>query len=152
MTGTTMDPATTLTVMVVGDAAAIPMLRVKLMVPGIPPLVGETVNEPGGTPGVVTVDVYVPEPDRVLVPVWPHASTCDVGVTVKLVATTGGGASPAGPSTPITDDVSTKRFCASVTMSEPVPQPLSVTRKLPPLVLTIAGDTLRNCGSGDTIV
>ena len=57
VTGTVTVPATILTVMVVGDKAATPLLRVKLIVPGIAPLAGVTVNDPGGTPAVVMVDV-----------------------------------------------------------------------------------------------
>ena len=61
-----MVPATRLTVIVVGEASGgtgtagaggTEVFRVKLIVPGIVPLVGVTVNTPGGTPGVVTVAV-----------------------------------------------------------------------------------------------
>ena len=145
-----MAPATTLTVIVVGDAVTTPLFRVKLMVLPIVPDVGVTVKAPGGTPAVVTVAVKVPEPEVVLVPVCPHSKACDVGVTVKEDATGGGSASPAGPSAPITCEVSTTRFCASVTISWLLPQPFCVARKLPPLVVTTDGETVRNCVSGDT--
>ena len=69
MTGTVVAPATILTVMVVGEAVATPLFRVKLIVLPIVPDVGVTVNAPGGTPAVVTVAVNVPEPEVVLVPV-----------------------------------------------------------------------------------
>ena len=58
MTGTVVLPATRLTVMVVGEVSrGVAAFRVKLIEPGMEPLVGVTVNAPGGTPGVVTVDV-----------------------------------------------------------------------------------------------
>ena len=58
VTGTVVLPATRLTLMTVGDVSVgVGALRVKLMVPGMEPAVGVTVNAPGGTPGVVTVAV-----------------------------------------------------------------------------------------------
>ena len=123
-------PETILTAMLVGDKAATPLFRVKLMVPGRAPLAGVTVNDPGGTPAVVIVDVYVPEPASALVPVWPHSRVCVVGVAVNAVGgTVGGSASPAGPRTPITKGVSITRFCASVTMSAAEPQPPEVVTR-----------------------
>lgn len=158
MTGTVMLPATTLTVMLVGDVVgfcgaggAAEVFRVKLIEVPTAPDDGVTVKAPLPTPGEVTVVVNVPEPDVVLVPVSPHSKVCVVGDTVKgVVGVGGGGASPAGPATPITCDVSITRFWASVTMSWLVPQPFCVTRKLPPLVVTIDGKTLKNCGNGAT--
>ena len=120
----------------------------KLIVPGIAPAAGVTVNEPGGTPAVDTVVVNVPEPDTETVPVWPHPTVSAVGDTTIVFATTGGGASPAGPATPTTRAVSTTRFCVSVTMSWLAPHPVWVARKLPPLVVTIEGKTVTKLGNG----
>ena len=127
VTGTTVAPVT-FTTMLVADAAAMPLLRVKLIVPGMGPAVGVTVNEPGGTPAVETVAVNVPEPDTDAVPVWPQPTVSVVGVTAMLGATGAGAASPAGPSAPITEGDSIARFCVSVMTSVPEPQPLCVTR------------------------
>ena len=70
MTVCVMVPATTLTLMVVGDVSSgFGAFRVKLIEFPIVPDVGVTVNAPGGTPGVVTVAVKLPDPDVVLVPV-----------------------------------------------------------------------------------
>ena len=123
VTGTTVAPVT-FTTMLVGEAAATPLLRVKLIVPGMGPAVGVTVNEPGGTPAVDTVAVNVPEPDTDAVPVWPQPTVSEVGETVMVGSTGFGGASPAGPATPITDGDSIARFNASVTMIVLEPQPL----------------------------
>lgn len=151
VTGTIMLPLTTLTVMGLGDP--LPMLfRVKLMVPGIVPDVGVTVNEPGGTPGVVTVAVKLPEPATLLVPVWPQVRVWVDGDTVNAAGVAAGRASPAGPATLITDDDSIARFSESVTITWLDPQPLCVTRKLPPLTVTTEGDTDKYWGNGDTTV
>ena len=67
-----MVPATTFTVMLVGDVsgvATVPTLRVKLIEVPTGPDDGVTVKAPLPTPGVVTVVVNVPVPDVVLVPV-----------------------------------------------------------------------------------
>ena len=65
-----MAPATMLTLMVVGDVSnGVGAFRVKLIEFPIDPDVGVTVNAPGGTPGVVTVAVKLPDPEVVLVPV-----------------------------------------------------------------------------------
>ena len=71
-----MLPATTLTVMLVGDVVGVcaagrggEVFRVKLIEVPTAPLDGVTVKAPLPTPGVVTVVVKVPEPDVVLVPV-----------------------------------------------------------------------------------
>ena len=114
--------------MLVAEAAGTPLLRVKLMVPGMAPAVGVTVNEPAGTPAVDTVAVNVPEPDTDAVPVWPQPTVSEVGVTMMVGGTGGGGASPAGPSKLATEGDSIARLSASVTMSVLVPQPLWVTR------------------------
>ena len=127
VTGMTVAPVT-FTTMLVGEAAATPLLRVKLMVPGMAPAVGVTVNEPAGTPAVDTVAVNVPEPDTDAVPVWPQPTVSEVGVIAMVGGTVGGGASPAGPSSLVTEGDSIARLIASVTMSVLVPQPLCVTR------------------------
>ena len=63
-------PATMLTLIVVGDVkSGVGAFRVKLIEFPIVPDVGVTVNAPGGTPGVVTVAVKLPDPEVVLVPV-----------------------------------------------------------------------------------
>lgn len=132
MTGTTVAPATLTTMFLVALAgetgAKVPTLRVKLMVPGMVPVGGDTVNAPGGTPAVETDVVNVPEPETETVPVSPQPTVNVVGVTAMVGATGGGGASPTGPATPTTDGDSITRLSASVTMSELVPQPLWVTR------------------------
>ena len=79
-----------------------PVLRVKLMFPGIGPAVGRTVNEPGGTPAVDTVAVKVPEPESETVPVCPQPTAIVVGDTAKVGGVGAGAASPAGPGAPIT--------------------------------------------------
>ena len=153
MTGTVIPPATTFTEMFVGDvigaAGGTEVLRVKLMTPDMEPAVGVTVSAPVETV-VETVAVYVPDPERITLPVWPHPTARVDGVIVKDVGGVTGGASLVGPSTPTTADDSIARFCASVTMILAVPQPFSVTRYLPPFVVTTDGVTARNCGDGDT--
>ena len=137
---------------VMGAAGGTEVFRVKLMVPGMGPVVGVTVKAPGGTPAVDTVAVKVPEPDTDAVPVWPHPTVSVNGETAIVGATGAGGASPAGLSAPTTSDDSTTRLSRSVTMSALDPQPLCATRKLPPLVVTMDGVTDKNCGNGDTTV
>ena len=116
----------------VGTAVAapltVPAARVKLTVPGIAPDDGDGNSAVAGTPAVDTVTVKLPEPESETVPVCPQPTAIVVGDTAKVGGVGGGGASPAGPAVPITAADSTTRFCASVTMSELVPQPLCVTR------------------------
>ena len=121
----------TLTRMEVGDvmgaAGGVDVFRVKLTTP---PTVPDGVTESWApdTPAVDIEVVKVPDPDVATEAVWPHPTLSVVGLTISEGAGVVGAASPAGPGAPITDDDSSTRLSASVTMIDAVPHPLCVTR------------------------